>query len=570
VPRTGEQIGVEDNADHWTLKRRESQRPSRELEEMLMAITLKISKDRFERREWETSREYAEAKFEEKDNAYLDVNKTEADMVDRELQEERLQDAQPAAPEDMSQEYFARVGQRTIDTSREAGEASEYSSILLEGLERPSDDAFGFERPTVSADDERSARLLRLSIRNTLSRLDELLMALHNVRQTCLYYASEHTESQTDFEGGDGSSDESSKSDRSRPPPATFSSEKPPEHGAKRSRPGRPPKTLQMPADSNRDPLESAQPEKTETRGRRRKLHVPLEGESYEEMLIRIARLQKKKMPFTSGPTGYNSSSPTKSARGDSRKRGTSAQARDKRSTRLGLRDWSEIVGTAALVGFSPEVIARTTQRCANLFGEGMKMISLVEHPISDNEDQIKSYFPEEIPDMDNLDNYITTRSESDDQRPKIGRRPPRGRSRPRKRESEMAVTESEEGKTSSGVDAAHFCPDPECLRHKHGFSKRRYLTKHLKEVHKLDKKGLQEIEQDSQDEMEGGVHVDGFMKLIKRRAGWRAVDKVQRRRKSRGRVKTEDPEEMEITSVHSANEWDKSEDDMDEALDSD
>jgi hypothetical protein len=135
-----------------------------------------------------------------------------------------------------------------------------------------------------------------------------------------------------------------------------------------------------------------------------------------------------------------------------------------------------------------------------------------------------------------------------------------------------MDITESDD-KESSGVDAAYFCPYSECLRHTDGFTKRRYLTKHLIEVHKLSKKEHQEAEEDSQEEMEGGVHVDGFMKLIKRRAGWRAVDKEQRKRKGGRRVKTKEADETEIggpTSRESANEWDKSEDDMDEALDSD
>lgn len=550
------------------MKRWESQRPSRELEEMLLAITLRISKDRFKRRQWENSQEPDGMEGKAKNGTDTDlgsdgVNEVEAGMVDEELPEEMSQVAQPEALEDIvpgtgkSIESFSQ-------TSHEADGRSGHNSVLIEDPEPRSDITYDFNHPTVSADDERSIMLLRPTIRHTLSRLDELLMALHHARQTCLHYASEYTESQTDPEGSNASSDDIRKSDYAHPPPSTA------KQGAKRSRPGRPPKIVLMPAHSGIDALESSQPrKKKDTRGRKRKLYVPLEGESHEEMLVRIARQQKKKMPFTSAPTGYNSSSPSKSARGDSRKRGTSSQAREKRSTRLGLRDWSEIVGMAALVGFPPEVIARTTQRCANLFGEGMAMLSLVENPPSGDEDRIVNFLPEEIPDLGKLDDH-PIQSESEDGHPKIGRRPPRKRSRPRKRESEMNISESGQAK-SSGIDAAYYCPYSECFRHVDGFAKKRYLSKHLRDLHKLDKQGVIEAEEDSLEEMEGGVHVDGFMKEIRRRAGWRAVDKERRRRKSgrSERVNSEDAEMMEV-SEKSVNEWDESEDDMDEALDSD
>ncbi|KAF2208835.1 hypothetical protein CERZMDRAFT_101045 [Cercospora zeae-maydis SCOH1-5] len=49
---------------------------------------------------------------------------------------------------------------------------------------------------------------------------------------------------------------------------------------------------------------------------------------------------------------------------------GSMRQHRDRQN--LGTRDWSEVLGIAALVGMDPSVVARTRHRCAALFDENM------------------------------------------------------------------------------------------------------------------------------------------------------------------------------------------------------
>jgi hypothetical protein len=39
---------------------------------------------------------------------------------------------------------------------------------------------------------------------------------------------------------------------------------------------------------------------------------------------------------------------------------------------RLGLRDWSDVLGMAALTGWDEQVLRRASKRCADLFGEDM------------------------------------------------------------------------------------------------------------------------------------------------------------------------------------------------------
>lgn len=51
----------------------------------------------------------------------------------------------------------------------------------------------------------------------------------------------------------------------------------------------------------------------------------------------------------------------------------------DKTMARWPLRDWTDVLGAAALSGeFGPEVLARTAQRCADLFGQSMAMDTLI------------------------------------------------------------------------------------------------------------------------------------------------------------------------------------------------
>ncbi|MCJ1456968.1 hypothetical protein MMC28_007334 [Mycoblastus sanguinarius] len=43
------------------------------------------------------------------------------------------------------------------------------------------------------------------------------------------------------------------------------------------------------------------------------------------------------------------------------------------RKIRLGLRDWSDVVGLASMSGWDPEVVKKTAARCSTLFDEGIK-----------------------------------------------------------------------------------------------------------------------------------------------------------------------------------------------------
>jgi hypothetical protein len=66
---------------------------------------------------------------------------------------------------------------------------------------------------------------------------------------------------------------------------------------------------------------------------------------------------------------------------------------RNRKFKGLGLRDWSDVLGMAALTGWNEDVVARASKRCAELFGENMLFRRL--HEAEHGEE--KSFFTERL-----------------------------------------------------------------------------------------------------------------------------------------------------------------------------
>jgi len=94
-----------------------------------------------------------------------------------------------------------------------------------------------------------------------------------------------------------------------------------------------------------------------------------------------------------------------------------------------------------------------------------------------------------------------------------------------------------------AGGKAAHLCHYADCPRALEGFSKRTNLARHLQLVHGKRAAAEETDEEDSADEMEGGVHADRFLRPIKLRKGWRGEDAVQRPGRSRKKARAESEE---------------------------
>ncbi|KAI9743576.1 MAG: hypothetical protein M1818_002891 [Claussenomyces sp. TS43310] len=574
VPRSGEQIGPADELDDYTLSRSEIPRPSRELEEIMYAITLSLAKERFEARDWETVQterskpinqvtkvdERAEkAETEEEGNDSSD-DAFQSETADKESETSSTAYSNTAShieqrAENVSgskESHISTDGSSFVDTS--ASESHELPAKSKDfhvpdqtaqtgHVHSPHNTSTRLpgksmidQRPAISTDDERSKELLRPTIRATLSRLDQLLMALHHARRMCMQYGSE---SKARAPPPEDESDTSDVNDMLRQEPSPQSTQKRPK--------GRPRKSFSMTDLSTTDRATFTGQEGQDRfpdlakkkRGRPRKIHEQLDGETQQEMLFRVARLQKKALPFSLDSKDRNK--PASSIKQESRrpsKRESTTRPRHERVNLPDTRDWSEVMGTAALVGFPADVISRATQRCTALFGEGMEMRSLILDPKSGRcDDEITRYVPEMLPDTlsrdsDETTTTTTTTTHDTARIPTLRRRPGE-----RKRASSRRSDETVERPQESSDDAAFWCPLPDCVRHEQGFRQRGHLRSHLARAHKLAGEELEATmrQADEEEEMDGGVHVDGFMKVVKGRRGWRSGDTKKRERSKKG-----------------------------------
>ncbi|CAG8979402.1 hypothetical protein HYALB_00010493 [Hymenoscyphus albidus] len=372
------------------------------------------------------------------------------------------------------------------DEDEESEESSEDNAEMVkEGNQTPETT---YMKPIVSADDERSAELLRPSVRYSMEKLDAVLIALHHARETC----RRHGSSTEDTDGE-----------------ATTTVEKRPQ--------GRP-RNYEITNLVHRERQQeeaSIEPEltgdfirrKNSTKGTRRgrppKQYPRLDGETEKEYIIRICKLQKKPLPAWARSRERAESlpkSPKKSV--TPRNRACSVAAAEKHLTRLGLRDWREVLGTAALAGFPADAVARATQRCANLFGEGMVLRTLVETPFFGEGSIVDTtYQPDLVP---NLDGEIHT-SDSDG----------------------FQTTHSHSSQLSG--TKCYTCPIKGCTKREKGFKSQSQLMGHLRTVHEMDAKDAAQFDVPSDDECEGAVHIDGFLRPVKR--GWRGPDKGPRKK---------------------------------------
>ncbi|PBP26748.1 RNA polymerase I specific transcription initiation factor [Diplocarpon rosae] len=458
VPRSGEQVGPGDSFEGHTFKREEDGAPSRELEDVLTGVVLKFAKERFESRESAGEDEKYEGKGKGRVILEDDADSTGSEYL------QSSSDGNGGAP-----------------------------SIIKEGPGSPP--ANIRMKPVVSADEESSRVLLRPSIRHTLSKLDEVLMALHHARKACYKYS--HSEAGiTDEEStlGNIASEQTPPSKKARGRPRRFA------NLPERSKPPEP----QVEELDQADLLKT----RKKKQGRPIKLHERLEGETQEDYLVRIAKLQKRPLPvfaLLTEPKHPKSPSPNRTRKRSSpRNRINPGKPRFSRQRKLGLRDWSEVLGAAALVGFPDDVVERATRRCANLFGEGMDVRRMMEVPFSEREagHTLTRYEPQLIPAFD--DNLVDTPSSSGSDSDS---------------EPDMQPTPRSSFQARKYIV---FCPVPDCQRRKRGFVDTNALKRHLEAAHNIAKEEVADWILPSDEEMEGAVHVDGFLRPVKRVRGMR------------------------------------------------
>lgn len=382
--------------------------------------------------------------------------------------------------------------------------------------------------PVFSADDDWSYALLRPAARRIMARLDDTLMILHNQRVAGL-----------------GNMSESSASDGDETDAEAVSKKR---------------ETSETPVRKYRG-------------GRPKKLHVPREGETEREMLIRLARENHRLIPRFSpeaSEAGEPSQSGAEKSRSVSRGRrsasrssrattsqprkssarnsSTSTEAkREKRLAQWGLRNWRDVLGAAALAGFPAAVMARAAQRCSTLFGEDITMHTLHEQPATSDKAAVETvrYVPgAPLPSSSDEEDDDDDEAEEELWQLRAVSRQPSVKLGGASSSEAEAETPAARRSRSSTPAPAHFCSYPNCPWAVRGFTKRTNLARHLWKVHGTRLAQFADEDEDSMDEMEGGVHVDGFLKPIKIRKGWRGED-VRQRRPARKRAKRDGSEEL-------------------------
>ncbi|KAK1624920.1 RNA polymerase I-specific transcription initiation factor-domain-containing protein [Colletotrichum phormii] len=545
-----------DEDDDFTTRSRKEELPSTALEEEMTATILRQAKERFLRRQ---------RKAQERDQTART-----RDESAHERTAASSMSALSSAASDNDDDDKEEGGENAPSPSGQGAQAG-VSDVEVENPKRSKT-----YEPVVSANDDLSANLLRPSVRHILSTLDNTLTALHNCRLAGLSYMTDSSASATDVEDASDAASVSSAASR-----ASSSASKRKKKGRPRSKAPRTPEPEWTRA--------------LERRGRPKKMAVPLPGETEKEMKIRIARSQKKRIPFSSdeeedaaaGETeaedgvkkAKGSGDETSRSRSPRKKRDLPAEARAEakikaRETMLGnwgLRDWSDVIGAASLSGFKPDVVARAAQRCADLFGQGMEMQTLFEGSASKGpKPQTTRYIPGVGSSSTNRRGgragpYAaaaeSSSEESEKERPVARTRrfgtssrqnslardsiPPsdsdaaaRGRSTAASAAAAAAAARRSRSASRASSVGLFFCPVAGCDRSLEGFGRRANLQRHVATMHPGRAGdiggggGSDRFNVESEEEMDGAVHVDGFLKPIRPRKGWRAEDMGKRKRK--------------------------------------
>lgn len=401
VPREGETKVWEDEADIGFRKRRRIVQPSDALRDAVVGEILRNATERFRLRQWEEeespaslerstkkkSRDEGNIGNEQPMRDYTEDNGGSEDKSHSEAKLEReieaSTDMESDTESDSRNEGNSRIksesedeinrGTRRMITRSQSSVARKSTTVQTksESMTRslskngksqrtnlaPEVEDIDAMKPVLMADDEQAHEILQPTVHHILANLDHLLMGLHQARQAYLPGAYDSaSETQTDAE-------ELSEA----------------ESGNKRSRPGR---SKYRPRGSKNKRSRDASMRYTKgSRSRSKSVASSNSGSDDVQNRSPVPRASSRK------PRRRRSRSPESRAR-----------LLHKIQARLGLRDWSDVLGIASMTGWNPAVVTRAAGRCAALFEEGIMFRTLEEGMQGSDEVSIlpKNLLPEE------------------------------------------------------------------------------------------------------------------------------------------------------------------------------
>ncbi|KAF2103008.1 hypothetical protein NA57DRAFT_71991 [Rhizodiscina lignyota] len=472
VPRPGEKFGVPDDDDEGTMKMRVGLKPSAELEELLGGVMMRRAKEM----------------WVEKGGSVNGLASKDKDKV-------------------QGVEVEGREGE---DVSNSETEERQFHAA-----------AQGFDamRTAVLADDDKAKAIIQPTICSILSKFDQLLMKLHHSREGHFndnYDADDH-EAQPRGQRQSRTQSTSRKRSTQKGVHSHYDNSSQGYYTAKHRRTGRPVgrpqgstkyekregesyyamhKRLREEIRQVRDETESSEDGEELPRSidddENDSTNGSMEDEGARRRALGYRQQHSERLPMhNSRETKMRSSSqPQRQHNSNKRELGEhevpetiSEPDENKRVIQRNPRDWSEILGIAAILGWDPKVIDRAAKRCNELFGETM-IFNVTGDTNEETNHGIRAGGGSETPNP--LSDAVHRIS------------------------SLQAATNS--------VDLRLCCPVEECPRHRKEFSSITKMEKHVRNIHK----DVTVEATDPQDILVGSVHLDGFLQLIPPRRGWK------------------------------------------------
>jgi hypothetical protein len=312
-------------ADEWMIGGANTGGAGEELREELLAVFLRLAKERWNSREADpedadaedhatTSRSRSRSKSAKSIETNRSASRTDVEMLEEDTEEAKNEEQH---------------------TAKKCGRKPQVET---------------YAASVVLADDARAQRLLAPSIQSMMSKLDDLVLAVRRTRMNHFGRGGPGDSSQSEFTSGVESSRPGSRASSRAP---SKSASRPPSR-AKSVQASRPAKQRKK-AAKGRTKLSDGETASA----------TPSDSESSED----TSRQRKRRR--SQSATSDSSASTTHNSAG-----------------REGLMDWSEVLGIAAVKGWDEGAIARTAQRCASLFDESMSFIpfheSLASIPVPD------------------------------------------------------------------------------------------------------------------------------------------------------------------------------------------
>ncbi|KAF1838570.1 hypothetical protein BDW02DRAFT_391108 [Decorospora gaudefroyi] len=312
-----------------------------ELREELLAVFLRLAKERWNAREADSPATDAE------DGATPSRNRS------------RSKNAAYARSSRSTSRADVRIEDEDTEEEEHEEEDEEEGEHTSEEERGRTSPLHAFAIPTILADDARAQRLLQPSIHSMMSKLDHVALAILRTRVNHFGRGGSADSSQSEFTSGAESSGPASRSSsRARSKSAT-----------------------------SREPSRPA--------SRARSVQVGRTAKEGKEAMEGEAKLSSSES--SDSDTSEHASRPRKRRRSSSDLSDSGASTRDG-LLRDGLLDWSEVLGLAAVQGWDKGAIARTAQRCATLFGESMSFQPFHEALASKPATEPVQYTPSLVP----------------------------------------------------------------------------------------------------------------------------------------------------------------------------